>query len=591
MAIQIDEMRISGFRGLENIEVSLPRIMVLIGTNNSGKTSLIKALQLALGDYFRYVTDEDFHIDNTDKRCDQILVDIRIVAVDEKGDRQQEFDDEWAQEFEDRIRAEPDGKQFHAIRTVVKPDHTKGGFSIERYVLDMWPEFKNWLHEKPGSKSKFTKRYDLIPFISIDAQRDIHTELNEKSSFVGRVLSSIQYAEADVKKLEAMIEAINSEAVKKSEPLKALKGHLDSLNESFGGTGNAEVTPFPKKIRDLSKRFSVHFGDTPANSFSMEYHGMGTRSWASMLAVKAFTELMANKHQAEAEPFFPILAAEEPEAHLHPNAQRSLFKQLVETKGQVIISTHSPYLSAMCNLNWVRSLVSLSAGKECRKLTSGIDKEDVNVLHREVLRNRGEILFAKAIILFEGVTEEQFFPSMFEQYFGCSPFSMGVNMMSVSGKNYSPFVKLAVSFGIPVFIVGDNDGNAKENVEAQIAKIPVDTDLTLSDDIYGIDFLGAGNDIEAELISVLNLREEVIEALIGSETRGSENAAYVAAKTAEINALSNDDLLKMMRDGKASYAGFLSEVISRNPQARNKEELVPAALIVAFNKVKEWLEP
>ena len=290
MTIQIDEIRISGFRGLENVAASLPRITVLIGTNNSGKTSLIKALQLALGDYSRYITDEDFHIDKKEKRRGQILVDIRFISVDNSGERKQEFDDEWAQEFEDRIRAEPDGKQFHAIRTIVKPDQTKGGFLVERYVLDVWPEFENWQDEAPGSKSKFTKRYDLIPFISIDAQRDIHHELNEKTSFIGRVLSSIQYEETDVKKLETMIEAINAEAVNKSDPLKALKGHLDLLNQSFGGTGNAEVTPFPKKIRDLSKRFSVHFGDTATNSFSMEYHGMGTRSWASMLAVKAFTE-------------------------------------------------------------------------------------------------------------------------------------------------------------------------------------------------------------------------------------------------------------------------------------------------------------
>ena len=36
----------------------------------------------------------------------------------------------------------------------------------------------------------------------------------------------------------------------------------------------------------------------------MEYHGMGTRSWASMLTVKAFTELLARNHEEEAEPFF-----------------------------------------------------------------------------------------------------------------------------------------------------------------------------------------------------------------------------------------------------------------------------------------------
>jgi len=86
-----------------------------------------------------------------------------------------------------------------------------------------------------------------------------------------------------------------------------LKIHLDNLNQSFEGSGQTELTPFPKKIRDLVKRFSVHFGETEKNSFSMEYHGMGTRSWASMLTVKAFIELLSKKHADEVEPFFPIL--------------------------------------------------------------------------------------------------------------------------------------------------------------------------------------------------------------------------------------------------------------------------------------------
>lgn len=49
--IQIDCVRISGFRGIQNMEINLPRIAVLIGPNNSGKTSVLKALQLILGNY------------------------------------------------------------------------------------------------------------------------------------------------------------------------------------------------------------------------------------------------------------------------------------------------------------------------------------------------------------------------------------------------------------------------------------------------------------------------------------------------------------------------------------------------------------
>ncbi|MGR6833880.1 AAA family ATPase [Aliivibrio wodanis] len=46
MSILINSVRISGFRGISNLEVSLPKVAVLIGQNNAGKTSIIKACSL-----------------------------------------------------------------------------------------------------------------------------------------------------------------------------------------------------------------------------------------------------------------------------------------------------------------------------------------------------------------------------------------------------------------------------------------------------------------------------------------------------------------------------------------------------------------
>lgn len=370
---------------------------------------------------------------------------MRFIALD-RGIRTSEFSESWQQEFGDSIQAEADGKQFVAIRTTAKPDRIKGGYNVERFYLDVWPNAENWQDSRINSKNKMGRRLESIPFISIDAQRDIHNELKEKSSFVGRVLSSIEYGDDDVAELEKMVAEINKEAINKSEPLKRLKTHLDTLNQSFEGSGQTELTPFPKKIRDLSKRFSVHFGESDKSSFSMEYHGMGTRSWASILAVKAFTELMATNHEKEAEPFFPILAAEEPEAHLHPNAQRTLFQQLQDSPGQVIISTHSPYLVGMSELENLRGLIRTSNDINATQLISGLDPEDINILQREIMRFRGELLFSKAIILFEGVTEEQIIPSMFSAFFGKAAFSVGVNCISVSGKKLPAIYKNGIEF-------------------------------------------------------------------------------------------------------------------------------------------------
>lgn len=594
MPILIDAVRISGFRGIENLQISLPPVAVLVGPNNCGKTSVIKSLELALGDYGRRLSDEDFHIGKNDARSERIVVDVRIVPMSENGERLKPFDKDWIIEFGEKIQSEADGAQFFAFRTQATPQPAKTGFLVERYSLREWLPFSDWLSVTPAKNQKISGRSDFLPFISIDAQRDIHHELNEKTSFIGKVLSQVKYEKKDVEELEAMIADINRQAVEKSEPLASLKSHLKSLNDSFGGDGGAEVTPFPKKLRDLSKNFSVHFGDSSKGSFSMEYHGMGTRSWASMLAVKAFTDLMGDLHDKEEEPFHPIVAAEEPEAHLHPNAQRSLFSQLSNAHGQSIISTHSPYLAAMCELPNLRSLSSRKGHTQCFCLGDSFKTEELKTLHREVLRNKGELLFSKAIILFEGQTEEQVVPAFFERWFGATAFSKGVNLVSVNGRNYAPFVKLGLSLGIPVAIVSDNDAkngiSTHDTVNRQIAKIPYSTSLELTDDQFQISFLADSCDFEAEIIMSCDLRTEVIEAFLSQAQDTNSNEGFLTSKREQLEKQTDDQLISAMRNEKTAYSGFLSDVITMNNRGLSREAMVPLAFQTAFRKVEEWLQ-
>ena len=517
MNIQIDTVRISGFRGICNIEVTLPRVTVLLGQNNAGKTSIVKALQLALGDYSRYLADEDFHIGEDEKRQETITVDLRFIAVDSDA-RAREFSENWQQAFGDKIQSEPDGKQFVAIRTTAKPDRVKGGYIVERFHLDEWPELSGWQDVRVGSKNRLGKRLESVPFISIDAQRDIHNELKEKSSFVGRVLSSVEYDEKDVAELERLVAEVNKEAIEKSEPLKRLKTHLDNMNQSFEGSGQTELTPFPKKIRDLSKRFSVNFGETDKSSFSMEYHGMGTRSWASMLTVKAFTELLAKNHEEEAEPFFPVMAAEEPEAHLHPNAQRTLYRQLVDVPGQVIISTHSPYIAGLAELHEIRSLSKRKNSVQVYQLRDEFEDDDLRRLKREVVHSRGELLFSKAIVLSEGETEEQALPELFGAYAGKHPFSLGINFVGVngSGAKYRPFLILAKDLNIPVFIFSDGEPKTIKDLKKNYEKVFGVTDIEKANNITILD----GTDFEGYLLSqgLRDLIEKTINEVEGEDT-------------------------------------------------------------------------
>jgi putative ATP-dependent endonuclease of the OLD family len=586
-SILIDTVRISGFRGIKNLELTLPRVTVLIGANNSGKTSFLKALQLALGDYSRSISEEDFFIGPDEIRSEEIVVDARFVSINEEGNRIAQFDDNWTTYFGDKIKAEANNNQFVALRTRVTPNIIKGGFDCARFSMQLWPDFSEWLTDE--IKEDKIGKLESTPFISIEAQRDIHFELKDKSSFAGKVLAGVEYQKKDIIEIEQLINDLNSSAIEKSEALKHFKSHLEKLDQSFQGAGNVEITPFPKKIRDLSKHFSIHFGESTNGVFSMEYHGMGTRSWASMLAVKAFIESAAEKHEKEYEPFFPILAAEEPEAHLHPNAQKTLYRQLADTRGQVLVSTHSPYFAAMADIMDIRSLRKDNLGITASQLVGDITAEEKNRLSREITSKCGEILFARALVLCEGITEEQTIPAFFDICVDKTLFSLGICCVNVGGKNYPPFVKLACSLGIPTFIVSDNDKDTKAVVEGQIAKLKVDHKLALGADIFGVSFLATGNDFEAELLNTVPIKAEIIESLVLSETNATENTKWKEAKNKEISALTNPELLKRMRDSKASYAGFLADVIRDNPNNQDALKITPAPILAAITQIKTWL--
>src|SRR5262249_712302 len=75
--------------------------------------------------------------------------------------------------------------------------------------------------------------------------------------------------------------------------------------------------------------------------FPLAHHGQGVQSLAVIFLFQAYIDvLLKPTFQPETE---AVLALEEPEAHLHPQAARALAANLGEIKSQKIISSHSPY--------------------------------------------------------------------------------------------------------------------------------------------------------------------------------------------------------------------------------------------------------
>lgn len=577
MSILIKTVRVTGFRGLKNIEVELEKTTVLTGMNNTGKTSFLKALQLALGSR-QFISQEDYFIQDNSV-SEKIIIDVLIVPISDNGEQCEEFLESWEEIFTtDRIRITPNGLSIIPLRTIITFDKIKNSFQTKQFILQDWPEFRqagiDWFDSDNGNEKSF--RFGEVPFFYMDAQRDILEDTKLRSSYLGKMLSKIEYSEDVIKDIEEQIKKLNDKAVNGSEILTNIKMALEELDTAMGSSSEGiEITPFTKKIRDLNKGLTIHYTDQK-DSFTMEYHGMGTRSWSSLLTLKAFVSLLASNAENEQLVFFPIIAIEEPEAHLHPNAQKKLYGQIDAFAGQKIISTHSPYIAATAELGQIRNFYKDDIVTCGQVDVSTLTSEDIRKINRQVINTRGEIFFSKMIVFFEGETEEQALPILAQKYFNKTSVEMGLDFIGVGGhKNYLPFLRFAEALNIPWIIFSDAEDTAEKpivtSVKSQFVKCG-----SSKQEVDCVVFLENGNDFERQLISD-SFGDEIKLAIIEQGTYNNDQ--HKQAKTQQINAYDDNKLYEVITGSKTQYGPAIAGQIILSNKA------LPPKSVELFGKI------
>ncbi|MDM8524362.1 AAA family ATPase [Desulfococcaceae bacterium HSG8] len=584
MSIFIERIRIHNFRSLRQVDITLsPNITLLVGTNNAGKTTFLRALGLAFNMDCRFISHDDLFIDKDGNPLAEagrvITIDVKIIPADNAND----FNELWADIFGTDTTPDIHGKYIFAFRTQIEFGHLNKEVQIRRYVI------RNWDSNLADENTEVSANLSGIPFHFIDAQRDLQEDIQQRSSHFGHLTGKIEYDADQRKALEQALAELNEDAVKNSEVLLHLRRALEELNKTVQSKGKGvEITPFPKKVRDLHKGMKVHFQDGGSDTFSLEYHGMGTRSWASLLAFKAKISWEEQEKSDENEPFFPILGLEEPEAHLHPNAQRQVYRQLSEIKGQKIISTHSPYIAALADLTEIRHFYKETDQTETGRIeTDNLNIDELRKIKREVLLSEGELLFSKAIVLSEGETEAQCLPIFAYKYFdGVYPFELGITFISVHGNNYKPFLILAEAMKIPWIIFSDYDkDNIKKGVDSVISSLNLDP----HDEHTNV--IKLGKSIEDYLISE-SYQPQLkagINAWCEATTTADTDPRQIKAGVSRVNNLSDEQLKEELsfKGGKVRYPSYWAEEIVRLPDDR----CIPPKIRELFDAIDAVIHP
>jgi putative ATP-dependent endonuclease of the OLD family len=328
--IAVREVRIRNYRCLRSVDVELDHLTVLIGQNNAGKTSFLTALFSAIGAGQRSISADDVFLQKNEVSAPkdrQIAIDILIRPTGLEGENVEVFPQgsPWLELWGLGVVQDEDERDMVAIRTQFRWNTIKGEYSLERRFLKDWQkDGTKWEESKPVERvaAVSTPQIEPLALYLLDAKRDIAEDLRTRSSFWNKMVEEHGLSAEDVKRIEEDLSEINKDIVESSDVLTHIESHLKNFHDTLScDEDSVSITPLARHLRDLSRGMDVVLSTRGAPPFPLHQQGMGTRSLGTFFTFWAFTTW--RQKQGSSGAVHPMMAMEEPETHLHPQAQRS----------------------------------------------------------------------------------------------------------------------------------------------------------------------------------------------------------------------------------------------------------------------------
>lgn len=458
--MKLRRLEIKNFRGITNLDLKLGDMTVLIGENNTGKTAILDALNFAL----RRVKNRrsssfdayDFHLQNaTAEPTSAPAISIRLTFREDEPD-------EWDRQQTIRLNRAGILQIDADCATVILKVGVRFNPLTQEFVQD-W-EFQN-LDGSALTGLKDTALWVLqneVSYYYLAALRDATKHFDAKGTFWRPFLKESQLTPDNRKDIEDKLSEVNDLIIKShtsfSKVVTCLKDVQDVVTMK-GGDDLVSVDAVPGRLFDMLSKAEVNLNSGTGAKIPVGRHGEGTQSLAVLTLFNAYLQAW-NKGD-------PIVALEEPEAHLHPSAVRALWQLIERIPGQKIISTHSgDLLSEVPSDAVVRLHHEDGAIKASRMQDVNLDKNDIRKFNYHIRRARGELLFSKCWILGEGETEATLIPE-FARVLGKDLERAGIRFVTYqSGISLKTCLQVANGMGIQWVVLADNDSQGASDHEA-----------------------------------------------------------------------------------------------------------------------------
>lgn len=433
--MRIERLTIRNLRAIAELDIHLhPQVTVLVGTNNAGKTTVLDALAAILG--FRgglAFSEQDFR--NTDpsksaRAAPPIEVEIEIAPSTGTRFLPGELGPHSAQ-----VTDTGDERFFLRLDTRWNSDPTVAGLASTLHVLRADGHVLTALGRFPFS--------DSTPLHPFGSERDLKRGLGGRWTDWGRIVAESRPSPEVRTRVMGQLRRASAYLVKNSPGLDRIRGALGAAGTITGiGDMDVSLTAAPDDVDELLRRVAIELRLPGAKRpFAAERHGLGTQGALLFAVYRLHAQRLSESRRGVS----PVMTIEEPEAHLHPTAQRALGSALTTLPGQVVMTSHSP---EMVTANVQPVLLRNERGTAFAKIAPWT--ADVAAYPRA--------LFARCLLIVEGL--EALALDLCARALGFDLHERGVEVLDARGQGNIP--RLWETFGplgfnLPVACIGDGD--------------------------------------------------------------------------------------------------------------------------------------
>lgn len=502
--MQVAHIHIQNFRGVKEASLFFSQHAVLLGDNNTGKTTVLEALDLTLGpdrlnrtppidehDFYR----GQYHTKNVGAAQPIVAVDalgapgaegakgeatgkealtikIEVTIIDLTGEQQARFGD-YVEFWDSKQKklysdAAPEGVDAanitHALRVAFlghydpEEDDFEGKTYYARTITG-------------GSPVSFNKKdKQVCGFLYLRSVRTGSRALSlERGSLLDIIL---RLKEVRPQMWEGAIENLASFSVAE-DPALGISGVLKSINTALKKYVPKEwgVEPHLKVsnlTREHLRKVITAFIATGEGDHAAPFYRQGTGT-INMLVLAMLSQIAEDKQNV-------IFAMEEPETAIPPYAQKTIIHEVRKLASQTLFTSHSPYVLEEFALTETIVLSRNAAGKLLQAEVALPDSVKLKRYRQDFRQRFCEGLLARRVLIAEGATESDSFPAACRRLAELKPETyssieaLGVCIVNADGEgNISDMAKLYKAIGKRTFALCDlQDARAQALIEAQV---------------------------------------------------------------------------------------------------------------------------